>query len=473
MATTPGFTDSMSDADALMWTIERDPLLRSTITAVALLDRAPDWDSVQRKMAWAADAVPRLRQRVVEPAHGIGTPQWVEDAELDLRFHLRRIALPAPARLADAVALACAAAMEGFDRARPLWQFTIVEGLEGGRAALIQKVHHSATDGVGGVRLLVELLDAERGAAGRPPLAEHVASPVPANAGGRSWLARSARLSLGAATELPRNLARLASWLTTSPAAIPGRVARNARSAAKLLAPTTNPLSRVMHGRSLGWQFDTLDVDLESLRAAANTVGGSLNDGFLAAVAGGMRRYHELHGAAVDELRMTLPISIRGDADPLAGNRFVPVRFAMPVGDPDPAARVRIARRLVADWRAEPALRMSDALAGALNRLPAAAVTSLFGGMLKNVDFVATNVAGLPVPMYLGGAELLRQYAFAPLSGAAVNIALLSHVGTCCVGINSDAAAVPDPDVLTSCIRAGFDEVLSLGPVAVASPRAS
>jgi lactate dehydrogenase-like 2-hydroxyacid dehydrogenase len=92
--------------------------------------------------------------------------------------------------------------------------------------------------------------------------------------------------------------------------------------------------------------------------------------------------------------------------------------------------------------------------------LPSPAVTQVFGSMLRNVDFVATNVPGLPVPAYLAGAELLRQYAFAPPSGAALNVALLSHVGHCCIGVNIDRAAIADPDLLVSCLQEGFDEII-------------
>jgi hypothetical protein len=116
--------------------------------------------------------------------------------------------------------------------------------------------------------------------------------------------------------------------------------------------------------------------------------------------------------------------------------------------------------RLVREWREGPALGLTDALASVLNGLPSPAVTQVFGSMLRNVDFVATNVPGLPVPAYLAGAELLRQYAFAPPSGAALNVALLSHVGHCCIGVNIDRAAIADPDLLVSCLQEGFDEII-------------
>ncbi|MFM8971514.1 MAG: WS/DGAT domain-containing protein, partial [Actinomycetota bacterium] len=100
-------------------------------------------------------------------------------------------------------------------------------------------------------------------------------------------------------------------------------------------------------------------------------------------------------------------------------------------------------------------------LAGVLNRLPTSATTALFGGMLKGCDFVTTNVPGAPVPVFVAGAGVERLYAFAPPSGAAFNVSLISHCDTCCIGIVIDTEAVPDPDALVASIRAGFDEVLA------------
>jgi diacylglycerol O-acyltransferase len=112
-------------------------------------------------------------------------------------------------------------------------------------------------------------------------------------------------------------------------------------------------------------------------------------------------------------------------------------------------------------WRAEPALPLSNMIAGALNRLPIAMTTSILGGMLKAIDFVATNVPGMPNRVYLAGAEVTREYAFAPASGAAFSVALLSHGAQCCIGVNIDTTAVPDADELVACLREGFDDVLS------------
>jgi WS/DGAT/MGAT family acyltransferase len=237
---------------------------------------------------------------------------------------------------------------------------------------------------------------------------------------------------------------------------------RTTRSVARTLAPATGPMSTVMLGRGLGRRLEVFDVALDDMKRVAKTTEASLNDVFVAAVVGGVRRYHERHGAAPVELRMTLPINLRQGDDDAGGNRFAPARFPVPTAIDDPRDRIKAVGALVREWRAEPALQMTSTLAGILNRLPTATTTALFGGMLKCCDFVTSNIPGAPVPVYVAGARVDRLYAFAPPAGAAFNVALISHCGTCCVGVVIDTTAIPDPEVLLSCLRAGFSEVLAL-----------
>ncbi len=165
------FGNRMSDSDALMWRIEKDPQLRSTITAVCVFDREPDRDRVLERFERASRVIPRLRQRVVSAPLSPAPPRWVVDPDFDLRYHLRWVRAPGEGTLRDLLDLAEPLAMQGFDRARPLWEFTVVEGLAGGRSGLVQKVHHSVTDGVGGMELAASLLDLERDPEGGPPAA--------------------------------------------------------------------------------------------------------------------------------------------------------------------------------------------------------------------------------------------------------------------------------------------------------------
>ena len=229
-------------------------------------------------------------------------------------------------------------------------------------------------------------------------------------------------------------------------------------SIGRTVAPVRETLSPIMSERGLTRHLEMLDVSLEDLKGAAAVAGGSVNDGFMASVTGGLRRYHEAHGVSVEKLRVTLPISIRAPEDPIGGNRITLIRFAVPVSDPDPASRIRGMGQLCRAARDERSLPLTNAIAGALNLLPRGTVS----GMLKHVDFLASDVPGFTFPVYLAGAQVERYVAFGPTIGASVNLTLLSYNGTCHVGVTIDTAAVPDAEVLTDCLRAGFEEVLAL-----------
>ena len=156
------FDRKMSDAEGLMWRLEKDPHLSSTFANVTVLDKAPNFDLFLRRMERATYAVPRLRQRVQPAPANLSAPLWVDDSNFDLRYHVRHIALPKPGTMRQLLDVASLIACDAFDRTRPLWQFVIVDGLRGGKSALIQKMHHTIVDGEGGVRLSLQFLDFER-----------------------------------------------------------------------------------------------------------------------------------------------------------------------------------------------------------------------------------------------------------------------------------------------------------------------
>jgi diacylglycerol O-acyltransferase / wax synthase len=459
---------SLSAADTLLWNIEKDPSLRTTIVAISVLDRCPDWERLTERITDAGELVPRLRQRIESTSLGfgplrLGSARWRLDEGFDLSYHLRRVVAPAPGDLRTLLDIVGTIAMSVFDKDRPLWEFTLVEGLSEGRAALIQKIHHSFTDGVGGVQLAQLLFDDKREPPRRRPKV-HTLNVRPGDAltSVAEALASDVRAAAVVSTRVAESLPGLAARAVTNPVGLLATTARNAQSVGKLLAPVTKPLSPIMNHRGLGRRLDIFDIPLESLLKAGHAADSSLNDAFLAGIAGGMRRYHERHGQPVGALRVTMPINRRRAGDPTGGNRFTPARFTLPVATEDAAERMRQLGALSTGWRHEPALPLTDVIAGVLNRLPVVATTQIFGSMLKAIDFVATNVPGLKHRAYLAGAEVTRQYAFAPPSGAAFSVALLSHVDQCCFGVNVDTSAVPDPDVLATCLLEGFDEVLAV-----------
>jgi len=449
----------MRESDAFSWYMEQDPALRATIVAVAWLERSPKWDTLVDRLERATRLVPIFRQRPVEPPGRLATPRWTLDPDFDLAWHVRRVAAPPPHSRSTVIELARIMAMSGFDTAHPLWEFTLVEELTGGGAALVMKLHHSLTDGIGGMQLLFAVFDTDP----NPPTQGVLPELPNEQAGGTAELVSASVLHgghkmLGFARHQATGVLP-SMWRSGRH---PIRSSRDAvemmRSVCRTVAPVSNTLSPLMTGRSLGRRLSTLEVGLDDLKRASAMAGGSLNDGFMTAVTGGFRRYHELHGQPVDALRVTLPISTRTPEDPAAGNRITLARFTVPVSLVDPVARIEAIGERCRAARNERSVPRSNTIAGVLNLLPPSAV----GSMLKHVDFLASNVPGIGFPVYLAGARMIGYVPFGPTIGAAVNITLLSYDATCGVGVTVDTAAVPDIEVFMACLAEGFQEVLAL-----------
>ena len=445
--------------DAFLWILESDPHLRSTTLGIALLDRTPDWPALVARTEVASQMIPMMRQCIAEPPTRLTPLVWADAADFDLGFHLRRVQAPPPATLETVVELARISAMAGFDRARPLWETTLVDGLEGGRAALVTKLHHVLADGIGAMQLASLIFDLERHPAQPASTSPTVPRPTPAREVDilRASLGQETKELVDFASSHARSAIPALLNTVAHPRRTIGDAVATARSIWHTVEPITETLSPAMTSRSLVWRFHTLDVPLDDLHKVARHHGFTVNDGFLAGITGGMRRYHERHGTAVDELRVAMPISLRRADDPPGGNHVTLMRFKAPIAHTDPVARMRDLHELVDRARHERSLPFTNAIAGTLNLLP----TAVVGSMVKHVDFVASNVPGLTMPVYLGGAEVLRYYPFGPTLGSAVNITLLSYLDTCCIGINCDAAAIPDDEGFVECIAAGLDEVLN------------
>ena len=433
---------SMSDTDALLWTIGRDPVLRTTIAAVVLFDGTPPWQEVRDRFGALTGLVPGLRSRVQPAPLGWGRPRWVVDDGFDLDVHLRRVVMPPPGDLRAVLDFAQSMAVVGFDPAMALWEAVMVEGLEGGRSALVVKFHHAIADGLGSITAALGLLD---DVAARPGKTPRRAPRAPREA--------PSTRPPGVASEVLRaalhpDRAWRDTWATVG-------------SVAKLLAPARHPLSPLWAGRGLGRSFEVLDVATPALHAVARATATTVNDVFVAAVLGGVRAYHEQHGAPGDRFRLLMPISVRDARDADFGNRFVPARFVLEAA-PDPRVRLRHVHQTTASWKHAPSLALNDVLAAGLDALPPRLATALWGGMLKGDDVVATNVPGPAADTALAGARLERLYAFSPPSGAALNVSLVTVADRACVALNADTSAVADVGVLRRCMAAAFDEVLDL-----------
>lgn len=455
----------MTDAEALMWTLEKDPSLRSTFLNVTFLDAMPSFDGFRARIAHAVQEIPRLRQKVVPATARLAPPTWVDDPAFDLDFHVRRLAVPAPGTDRQLLDLAAAELQDPFDRARPLWRYTIVEGLAGDRAALLAKMHHTITDGVGGIRLSAMFIDLERSAPD-PELGEpapFVDVPEGLLADVTHALTHGLRRQLG----MTRRAAATTVDTLLHPQRVPGQVGEAAaivRSLGRQLLVTDRARSPLWAGRrSLSRHFEVLSIDLDGLKSVSNALGGTVNDGFVCGVAGGAGAYHRERGVEIDDLRVSMPVNTRTDRS-AGGNAFSPTRALVPAGTKDPAERFSVIRERLNATKGERATGFTDAFAGILNALPTSVVVNFARQQVETVDFATSNLRGAPWDLFIAGAEILGNHPMGPTGGTAFNATVLSYRGSLDMGINIDTAAVEDPTLLRDCIRASFDELLAVRP---------
>ncbi|MCK9250603.1 MAG: WS/DGAT domain-containing protein [Solirubrobacteraceae bacterium] len=448
--------DDFTALEAVMWRAGANPTLSSNSVIVEQLDVAPDWERFRDAHEWGTRMAPRFRQRVVDGRTGLGRPTWVVDERFDLDRHVRRVALRDGGwdELLDRVARI---AQAPFDERRPPWEATLVTGLPEGRVAYVLKLHHATLDGAAGMQLLGRLHSRTR-----EPTDDKPQPPAPV-AGTPRVLARQLRRDAGAAVGLLRRAPTLGRAAARADRTVHDAMAY-AASLRRVLGDVDAEPSPLWSARDGRWRFQALDVRLPHLKAAARAADASLNDAYLAAVLGGVRRYHEEMGSPVDAIPVAIPVSTRRPDDPEGGNRFAGARLRGPVGIVDPVERMHEVGRTVRALRDEPALDALGTIAPGLARLPGPVVAGLAGRLTAANDLQASNIPGIRDETFIAGARVERCYAFGPLPGCAVMVVMVTHGDICCVTVNHDAAAISDPPRFRRCLADGFAEVLSLVP---------
>jgi WS/DGAT/MGAT family acyltransferase len=411
----------------------------------------------------AVASIPRLHQRVVPALGRLAPPEWREDPDFDLDYHLRWVALPAPGTMRQLLDLAAAIVHDPFDRTRALWEFVVIEGLEDGRAAMVQKLHHAVTDGQGGIRLSEQFIDLERDAT--EPIAPTRPAADPVEVGLLDTTLDTLTHNLRRAVGVVRRTAGDVAGLARHPSRLPALgtdAVELGRSAMRQLVVTDPARSPLWTHRSLRRRLEVLQVPFDEAKAASKALGGSLNDLFVAAAVGGAGTVHRAAGAPVDELRVSIPVSTRTDGS-AGGNSFTPMRILVPALEGDAAARFAAVRDRLSGIRQEKALSIVGGFAGFANLLPTSAVVRLARQQVETVDFAASNVRGAPFPLYIGGARIEANYPVGPTGGTAWNLTLMSYDGNLDMALNVDAGAVPDPEALRDAIAAEFAALIAAG----------
>jgi diacylglycerol O-acyltransferase / wax synthase len=473
------FEHRMSDFEALMWNVEKDPWLNPNGGVVVVCDRPPDVEDFRRRIARAVAEIPRLRERVVPGVGRLAPPRWAPDPEFDLDNHLRHVALPTPGTLRQLYDLAARLMQDPFDRTRPLWLFVIVDGLEGGKGAMFAKLHHTIADGYAALRLAELYLTLERDAPPPPDVdlervvRESVDEDGAARSGGglggigASAVATAGHLWRRQLGQARRAAGEIVLWgadprrpidLAARAVATIGQVRSQVGSSGGV--PGGSPLWR---RRSRHRHFDVIRVPLDSMRASAKALGGTVNDVFVTGAVLGAVRYHHRRETPLEALNISFVVSTRGSAGS-GTNAFVPTRVQVPAGPMTVEERFAAIRaRMAVGREGARAGGAMGSVAGLANLLPTSLVTGVARSQTARMDFATSNIRGAPVPTYVSGARILWTGTLGPVAGTAFNLTALSYNGSFDMGLHVDPVAVADCDDLRLCIEAGFREVLAAG----------
>ena len=410
--------------------------------------------------------IPRYRQRIAPVPLSIAHPTWEDDPDFDIRNHMHYVTLPAPGDQRQLADLAADFSAQPLDRSKPLWEMHIVHGLEGGRSALVAKVHHSMVDGVSGIELLMQTVDISPEPA--PPPDPGTWEPPPLPDIGR-------RLSEAFWENLDQQRQQwqdLQQTISDPQAAIRDAQAmfRGFGSASWLGRPAPlTPFSVQLSGRR---RVALSSMSFSEIRDIRTSLGGTVNDVVLAVLAGALRRYLTLRGrkTAGLELRVAIPVNVRMEGEQGAmGNRVSAMVVELPLGEADPARRLEEVRTRMDRLKSENQAGALEMLSRAASQTPVP-LQALAGATQINtaINLICTNVPGPMIPLYCIGHLLLDHYPLVPLSltmGLAAGIT--SYNQRLFFGMMVDPKAVPDVERIGECVDESFLELRDAAGVAV------
>jgi diacylglycerol O-acyltransferase / wax synthase len=472
------FSERMSDHEALMWNVEKDPWLNPSGGSIAILDGEVDLDHFRRTMRAAIAKMSRLYERVVPGFGGLTPPAWVPDPEFDLDFHSRHLSLPSPGSERQLLDLAAQLYQEPFDRTRPLWRFVLIDGLEGGRSAIWSMMHHSISDGIGQLRMaeMYQQLSPDEPAPDEVDLEGIIAAAFEERSGKEEGGDLARGISTTAAKSLSHVIRRQAGLLRRAAGEVaiwpadPQRARDSVEQVVGAASSTVGSLTgsgNEVEGGSPLWKhrsrhrhLEDVVVPLDGLKAASKKFGVSINDLFLAGMTEGAVRYHADRGVEVDAFNTSFVLSTRTDSA-IGGNSFTPVPVQVP------GTRMKLKRRIT-DVSARLAVKregMSSgggmgALSGVARLLPTSVVTSLARSQAAKIDFATSNLRGAPIPLYVSGARVERIIAMGPLAGTACNATALSYVNDFTIGLFVDPVAIDTPDDFRAAVEGAFVDIV-------------
>jgi diacylglycerol O-acyltransferase len=442
---------------------DEDPRTSMAIASIAVFEGPPpSHEEFLAFLAGRLPLVPLYRRKLRTVPFRLGRPVWVDDPDFNLRYHVRRTALPAPGGDEQLAGLMGRVMSQRLDRDHPLWEYWVIEGLAGDRWALISKVHHCMVDGVSGTDLYRVVFDvspepappaaADDRTVGPEPSAARLAAEATADA---ATLVMCQALALGRATVDPRRALTQATDLTR---------------AVMRLAPSAWPAARSSLSGQIGRQrrYAWARASLDDIKTIRRPFGGTVNDVILAAISSGFRALLIARGEQPEphEVPSLVPVSLRAQGEEnIYGNRVSATVADLPVHIADPVERLTAIRTEMESLKASKESLAGEALAG-LGRYspyPLASwwVRLAFRLPQREIVTVTTNVPGPRQPLFGMGRRLEQIIPYVPIaSRVRTGISIFSYCGTITFGLTGDFAANPDLDVLARGIEHGVSELL-------------
>jgi WS/DGAT/MGAT family acyltransferase len=423
---------------------------------------------IRRVIAQRLHLVGPLRQRALRVPLGLSHPVWVDDPDFELDDHLSRASLPSPGGRAELDAFVAAAMSRPLDPDRPLWEMFVVEGLDGGRTALIAKVHHAILDGVSGASILAAFLDLS-------PRARIVAAPS------ERWdpapLPGSAQMLRYAASSLSHQPAQVLATLDAGVEAIAdlGMHNRELRSRGESPPPAffSAPRTSINGAVSNRKRFSSLTIPLSDAKLVRRVLGGTVNDVLLAGVAGGLRRLLAARGESVERALVAMvPVSTRPDSgvDAGLGNQLSAMLVSLATDIDDPVQRLGAIARSTRTAKEQERLHRGRlvgdvaqiAAPGLVSRVArAVAGTRLFDRVRPPFNVMVSGIKGPDFPLFCAGSRVEAMYPVGPIAeGVGLNVTIFSYLDQLQFGLLACRKLLPELDDLAVSIDDALGELV-------------
>jgi diacylglycerol O-acyltransferase / wax synthase len=453
--------ERMSLLDATFLFIEND-MTPMHIGGVAIFEGPPPThDELVARFEAQLPLVPRYRQKLRLLPFNVGLPMWVDDPYFNIDYHVRRSAVPAPGGRDELETLVSREISQHLDRARPLWEVMVVEGLEDDQWAFVSKVHHCMVDGVSTTDLMAVLFD-DKPDAPRYAVAPWRPRPEP---GVLELLAQSVVGLLSPAENLGRVLAAARSPGDSLRTGL--ETLRAFASVVPKLAPTPTTSLNGRYGPHRRWT--SAAASLTDVKLVRKALGGTVNDVVLAAITGGFRDLLTSRGEDVDNrvVRSLVPVSVRAEHERgVYNNRVSGIFVDLPVGLADPAERLASIRAQMDGVKRSKGAVAGERLVQLAGFSPpmllAAGQRLAVSIQQSSMNTATTNVPGPQHPLYFAGRRLLESSPTIPLAASLrVVVGIFSYNGGLRFGITGDYDTAPDVGVLRDGIERGVADLVA------------